>query len=84
MLRAALPRLADTTFFASENLLCSYTAIALGRVPAQHWFRLGRRSVRTDTGSVLLSWSGTVFESLMPLLFLEAGAARWPGPPPMR
>lgn len=60
--------------FASENLLCSYTAIALGRVPAQHWFRLGRRCVRTDTGSVLLSWSGTVFESLMPLLFLEAGA----------
>lgn len=60
--------------FASENLLCSYIAIAMGHVPPQHWYALSRKTVRLGSGSVLMSWSGTMFETLMPLLFLESGS----------
>ncbi len=53
---------------ASESRILSYTAIALGQVPVKHWFRLGRPM----TGRALISWSGTLFEYLMPELFLSA------------
>lgn len=53
---------------ASESRILSYTAIALGQAPEKHWFRLGRPM----TGRALVSWSGTLFEYLMPELFLRA------------
>ena len=53
---------------ASEARLTSLIAIAKREVPSAHWFHLGRRVTRTTKGSVLLSWSGSMFEYLMPSL----------------
>jgi cyclic beta-1,2-glucan synthetase len=53
---------------ASEARLTSLVAIAKGDVPVNHWLALGR-PYTTSNGQVLLSWSGTMFEYLMPLLF---------------
>jgi len=55
---------------ASEARLCSFVAIALGQVPQDHWFSLGRLLVASGSGPVLISWSGTMFEYLMPLLVM--------------
>ncbi len=57
---------------ASEARLASFLAIAKGDVPEMHWFHLGR-SITTVRGSpVLLSWSATLFEYLMPLLLMRS------------
>ncbi len=53
---------------ASEARLTSLLAIAKGDIPLEHWFVLGRPLTRTPGGKALLSWSGTMFEYLMPLL----------------
>ena len=56
---------------ASECRLASLVAIAKGDVPVEHWFALARPRVRSARGRALLSWSGTMFEYLMPLLFMR-------------
>ncbi len=56
---------------ASETRLASLVAIAKGDVPAEHWIALGRPYTSLN-GQVLLSWSGTMFEYLMPLLFTRS------------
>lgn len=53
---------------ASEARLSSFIAIAKRDVPSTHWFHLGRRVTRAAQGTVLLSWSGSMFEYLMPSL----------------
>lgn len=53
----------------SEARLSSYIAIAKGDVPVRHWFRLGRQTTCAAGQTGLLSWGGTMFEFLMPLLF---------------
>ncbi len=53
---------------ASEARLASFIAIAKRDVPMPHWFHLGRRVIRAAKGTVLLSWSGSMFEYLMPSL----------------
>jgi cyclic beta-1,2-glucan synthetase len=53
---------------ASEARLTSLIAIAKREVPSNHWFHLGRRVTRTARGAVLLSWTGSMFEYLMPSL----------------
>jgi len=53
---------------ASEARLASLVAIAKRDVPCSHWFHLGRRLTRAAHGTVLLSWSGSMFEYLMPSL----------------
>jgi cellobiose phosphorylase len=55
---------------ASEARLCSYVAIAMGQVPQNHWFSLGRQLIGTRNVSLLASWSGSMFEYLMPLLVM--------------
>ena len=56
---------------ASESRLLSFVAIALGQVPLRHWYRLGRQYTRLwGGGCAMLSYSGTMFEYMMPLLFL--------------
>ncbi len=55
---------------ASEARLCSYVAIAQGQVPQEHWFSLSRLLVVSEGKPVLLSWSGSMFEYLMPLLVM--------------
>ncbi len=59
---------------ASECRLASLVAIAKGDVPIEHWFALGRPHVSSPSGQTLLSWSGTMFEYLMPLLFMRTFA----------
>ena len=59
---------------ASEARLASFVAIAKGEVPARHWFKLGRAMTPVDRGSALISWSGSMFEYLMPSLVMRAPA----------
>jgi cyclic beta-1,2-glucan synthetase len=54
---------------ASECRIASMVAIAKGDVPLEHWFALSRPRMANPEGQTLLSWSGTMFEYLMPLLF---------------
>ncbi len=65
----------DANFYdllASEARLASFVAIAKGDLPAKHWFRLGRTLTPIDGGSGLISWSGSMFEYLMPSLVMRA------------
>lgn len=55
---------------ASECRLGSFVAIASGAVPQEHWFALGRQVVDAEGVVTLLSWNGTMFEYLMPLLVM--------------
>ena len=67
----------DSNFYdllASEARLASFFAIAKGDLPAKHWFRLGRTLTPIDYGSGLISWSGSMFEYLMPSLVMRAPA----------
>ena len=57
---------------ASESRLASLIAIARGDVPQNHWLYLARPLTEFDGKRTLLSWSGTMFEYLMPTLFLES------------
>ena len=56
---------------ASEARLTSFVTIAKRDVPATHWFRLGRTLVPVDGGAALVSWSGSMFEYLMPSLLMD-------------
>ncbi len=56
---------------ASEARLASFLAIAKGDVPETHWFHLGRSITSVRGAPVLLSWSATLFEYLMPLLVMR-------------
>ncbi len=55
---------------ASEARLASFIAIAKGEVPVAHWFHLGRALTPVARGAALLSWSGSMFEYLMPALVM--------------
>ena len=57
---------------ASEARLASFLAIAKGDIGAEHWFRLGRALTPVGRGSALISWSGSMFEYLMPALVMRA------------
>lgn len=57
---------------ASEARLASLFAIAKGDVETRHWFRLGRPATPIGSGSALISWSGSMFEYLMPSLVMRA------------
>lgn len=59
---------------ASEARLASLFAIAKGDVSTSHWFRLGRMATPLGKGSALISWSGSMFEYLMPSLVMRAPA----------
>jgi cyclic beta-1,2-glucan synthetase len=59
---------------ASEARLASFIAIAKGDLPPRHWFRLGHGVTFVRGGPALLSWSGSMFEYLMPSLIMRAPA----------
>jgi cyclic beta-1,2-glucan synthetase len=74
-------RVADNTLdpscydlLASEARLASFLAIAKGDVSPRHWFLLGRTLTPVGRGAALVSWSGSMFEYLMPLLVMEQPA----------
>ncbi len=56
---------------ASEARQASYIAIARGEVEQDHWFKLGRKLTLLDKAKGLVSWTGTMFEYLMPLLIMR-------------
>ncbi|TYQ15914.1 UNVERIFIED_CONTAM: cellobiose phosphorylase [Acetivibrio alkalicellulosi] len=56
---------------SSEARQTSYIAIARGEVEEQHWFKLGRTLTQIDSYKGMVSWSGTMFEYLMPLLIMK-------------
>jgi cyclic beta-1,2-glucan synthetase len=57
---------------ASEARLASFLSIAKDDVPEKHWFHLGRPVSTVHGAPVLLSWSATLFEYLMPLLLMRS------------
>jgi cellobiose phosphorylase len=63
----------DNSFYdllASEARLASFIAIAQGKIPQEHWFSLGRLLAGSRGEPVLVSWSGSMFEYLMPILVM--------------
>ena len=65
----------DPSFYdllASEARVGYFTAIAQGKVPQESWFALGRLLTTVGRKPVLLSWSGSMFEYLMPLLVMPS------------
>jgi len=55
----------------SEARLASFVANRERDAQQEHWFRLGRQLVLVDGGRTLISWTGTMFEYLMPLLVMR-------------
>ncbi|MCA1563686.1 MAG: DUF3131 domain-containing protein, partial [Acidobacteria bacterium] len=65
----------DNSFYdllASEARLASFVAIAKDDVPVDHWFRLGRSLTASSGMRTLISWSGSMFEYLMPVLVMQS------------
>ncbi|MFC5384398.1 GH36-type glycosyl hydrolase domain-containing protein [Aquamicrobium segne] len=56
---------------ASEARLTSLFAVAKGDLPTEHWFKLGRPIVEVGFRGALISWSGSIFEYLMPPLVMK-------------
>jgi len=59
---------------ASEARLASFLLIAQGQVPQKHWFALGRLLTSHGGDVSLISWSGSMFEYLMPQLMMPSYA----------
>ena len=57
---------------ASEARLANFVAIAQNQVPQESWFALGRLITEVDGDATLLSWSGSMFEYLMPQLVMPS------------
>lgn len=65
----------DNSFYdllGSEARLASFVAIAQGKIPQENWFALGRRLTNAAGTPALLSWSGSMFEYLMPNLVMPS------------
>jgi cyclic beta-1,2-glucan synthetase len=56
---------------ASEARLTSFFGIAKGDLPTEHWFHLGRPLTSVNAQGALVSWSGSMFEYLMPPLVMQ-------------
>jgi len=57
---------------ASEARLSTFVAIAQGKLPQESWFALGRQLTNVGSTPILLSWSGSMFEYLMPMLVMPS------------
>ncbi|MCE5211261.1 MAG: cyclic beta 1-2 glucan synthetase [Deltaproteobacteria bacterium] len=63
----------DTSFYdllAAEGRFSNFVGIAQGKLPQESWFALGRLLTTVGKNPVLVSWSGSMFEYLMPLLVM--------------
>jgi cyclic beta-1,2-glucan synthetase len=63
----------DSSYYdllASEARFSTFVAIAQGELPQESWFALGRLLTNVGGEPILLSWSGSMFEYLMPLLVM--------------
>jgi hypothetical protein len=70
---ATVAALASSTYdlLASEARIAAFVAIAKGDVPQDSWFHLGRTHVAARRTRVLASWTGTMFEYLMPAIWMR-------------
>jgi cyclic beta-1,2-glucan synthetase len=57
---------------ASESRLAAFVAVAKGDIPQDAWFRLGRSHGPSRGGPALVSWAGTMFEYLMPAIWMKS------------
>jgi hypothetical protein len=57
---------------ASEARIATFLAIAKGDIPQASWFNLGRGQTQFENERVLISWAGSLFEYLMPNLWMRA------------
>ena len=66
-------RLERSTYdlLASESRIASFIAIAKGDIPQESWLHLGRTHAAVGDQRVLVSWTGTLFEYLMPALWFR-------------
>ncbi len=65
----------DNSFYdllASEARLGVFVAVAQGKLPQESWFALGRLLTNSGSDPILLSWSGSMFEYLMPNLVMPS------------
>jgi cyclic beta-1,2-glucan synthetase len=56
---------------ASEARIATFVAIAKGDIPQESWFALGRGQIQWEGGRALISWAGSLFEYLMPTLWMR-------------
>ncbi len=70
---ASTHRADDSSYdlLASEARLASFIAVAKDEVPPEHWFHLGRTMTWAHGKPALVSWSGSMFEYLMPILVMR-------------
>jgi hypothetical protein len=57
---------------ASESRTAGFIAVAKGEMPQDSWFRLGRQHTICEGQNVLISWTGTMFEYLMPAIWMKS------------
>jgi len=57
---------------ASEARIAAFVAIAKGDIAQESWFQMGRSHIVVDGRAALISWTGTMFEYLMPALWLRS------------
>jgi hypothetical protein len=67
-------RLDDSCYdlMASESRMTSFLAVSHGQIPLEHWSALGRMVTIIRNKPALMSWAGSAFEYLMPLLFMPS------------
>lgn len=70
--RAQKTHTACYDMLASEARIATFLAVARGEIPQQSWFRLSRDHAHAFGFHVLLSWTGTMFEYLMPALWMQS------------
>ncbi|MHB8963881.1 MAG: GH36-type glycosyl hydrolase domain-containing protein, partial [Saccharofermentanales bacterium] len=66
------PDFSKYDLLASEARQASFIAIAKGDVPQKHWFKLGRPLTIINHLQALVSWSGSMFEYLLPELIIKS------------
>ena len=74
----ATDRRCDESYYdllASEARLTSFLAVSHGQLPLEHWFALGRMVTLVNGAPTLLSWSGSMFEYLLPMLIMPSHPA---------
>ena len=57
---------------SSEARIAAFITVAKGEAPQQSWFKLGRTHTMAYGHAVLISWTGTMFEYLMPSLWMRS------------
>jgi cyclic beta-1,2-glucan synthetase len=67
-------KLHDATYdlLASEARVATFIAVARGELPQESWFKLARDHTSAYGYLLLLSWTGTMFEYLMPALWMRS------------